>query len=339
MPTPDACCPTCPDPEVVNVPGTPGATGATGATGPSGPPGATGPMGPVGDTGATGPAGSVPLTTKGDILGYSTVAARVGIGSNGKVLTADSGQALGLIWNSLDLTGVNTSLSGSLPVANGGTSGTTAATARTGIGAAASGLATASGLTSSATDKLIGRSTAGAGAVEEITCTPFVRTLLDDTTAAAFRTTLGVACGDYLLYQHQETIGVDGGTFNNAAWRTVTINTEVADTNNNGSLAANIVTLLAGTYRFNAWVTGYAVTNMQARLYNVDTTSVIGYGRCSVAVAGTGVSLIEGIFTIGSPTQIRLEAQCSVSEATDGFGKAVSFGTEVYASLELFKLA
>ena len=39
-----------------------------------------------------------PLTTKGDLLGYSTVNARVPIGANNKVLMADSTQALGLKW-------------------------------------------------------------------------------------------------------------------------------------------------------------------------------------------------------------------------------------------------
>ncbi len=42
----------------------------------------------------------------------------------------------------------------------------------------------------STTDKLLGRSTAGAGVVEEITCTSFARTVLDDTDAATARTTL-----------------------------------------------------------------------------------------------------------------------------------------------------
>ena len=56
----------------------------------------------------------------------------------------------------------------------------------------------------SATDRLLGRSTAGAGVVEEITCTAFGRSLLDDATASAARTTLGLgtiataASGDYL---------------------------------------------------------------------------------------------------------------------------------------------
>lgn len=44
----------------------------------------------------------------------------------------------------------------------------------------------------SATDKLLGRSSAGAGTIEEIACTAAGRALLDDVDAAAQRTTLGL---------------------------------------------------------------------------------------------------------------------------------------------------
>jgi len=44
----------------------------------------------------------------------------------------------------------------------------------------------------SATDRLLGRSSAGAGAIEEIVCTTFGRSLIDDTDAATARTTLVV---------------------------------------------------------------------------------------------------------------------------------------------------
>jgi hypothetical protein len=48
----------------------------------------------------------------------------------------------------------------------------------------------------SATDRLLGRSTAGAGDVEEIVCTAYARSVLDDANAATARTTLGLGSGD-----------------------------------------------------------------------------------------------------------------------------------------------
>jgi hypothetical protein len=41
---------------------------------------------------------SSPLTTKGDIWGYSTTNARIPVGTNGQVLTADSTAATGVAW-------------------------------------------------------------------------------------------------------------------------------------------------------------------------------------------------------------------------------------------------
>lgn len=41
---------------------------------------------------------SSPLTTKGDLWTYSTTDARLGVGTNGQVLTADSAEATGLKW-------------------------------------------------------------------------------------------------------------------------------------------------------------------------------------------------------------------------------------------------
>lgn len=55
----------------------------------------------LGAQGATGPAGASAttiVTTKGDLLTYDTTAARIGVGANNTVLTADSSTATGLKW-------------------------------------------------------------------------------------------------------------------------------------------------------------------------------------------------------------------------------------------------
>ena len=53
----------------------------------------------------------------------------------------------------------------------------------------------ASSITFSATDRVLGRSSPGAGAGEEIVCTAAARSIMDDTTTAAICTTLGLGTG------------------------------------------------------------------------------------------------------------------------------------------------
>jgi hypothetical protein len=137
-------------------------------------------------------------------------------GDDHRVLHEDSGEALGLRWGDIDLTGANTDITGALPVANGGTGAATAAGARTNLGAAASGLATASGLTTSATDKVLGRSSGGAGAVEEIACTVYGRDLLDDASVSAQRITLGRVLPHYGLLAYKKLVDCNIATSDNA---------------------------------------------------------------------------------------------------------------------------
>lgn len=55
-----------------------------------------------------------PLTTKGDVLTFSTVNARLGVGSDGQVLTADAAQTLGIKW-ATPTTGTVTSVALAVP--------------------------------------------------------------------------------------------------------------------------------------------------------------------------------------------------------------------------------
>jgi hypothetical protein len=55
-----------------------------------------------------------PLTTKGDLFTFTTVDARIGVGANGTVLTADSAEATGLKWATPAAGGQTSIASGSL---------------------------------------------------------------------------------------------------------------------------------------------------------------------------------------------------------------------------------
>jgi hypothetical protein len=89
----------------------------------------------------------------------------------------------------------------------------------------------------SATDKLLGRSTAGAGIVEEIACTAAGRALLDDADAAAQRATLGATTVGQALF----TVA------NPSAVRFVQINADNSVTLNSAANAATALGLGTGS--------------------------------------------------------------------------------------------
>lgn len=65
-----------------------------------------------------------PQNTAGDLIGFNgTAAVRLPVGANNYVLTANTGNTTGLSWSQVSLTG---SVTGTLPIANGGTGATTA---------------------------------------------------------------------------------------------------------------------------------------------------------------------------------------------------------------------
>lgn len=96
----------------------------------------------------------------------------------------------------------------------------------------------------SATDRLLGRSSAGAGDVQEITCTSAGRALLDDADATAQRATLGLGT---LATQSGTFSGTSSGT--NTGDQTITLTGDVTGSGT-GSFAATLASVgTAGTYR------------------------------------------------------------------------------------------
>jgi hypothetical protein len=94
----------------------------------------------------------------------------------------------------------------------------------------------------SATDRLLGRSTAGAGSVEEISCTAAGRALLDDADAATQRATLGlgtIATGNGTWTDGGSFSGTSSGT--NTGDQTITLTGDVTGTGT-GTFATAIAT-------------------------------------------------------------------------------------------------
>ena len=155
----------------------------------------------------------------------------------------------------------------------------------------------------SATDKLLGRSTAGAGSIEEIALTAAGRALIDDADAAAQRTTLGLgtmataASTDYLL--------LTGGAITGAT--TVSVNS--------ASDALRINQLGAG----NSLVVEDD-TNPDATPWLVDAVGIVvaGYtASLSAASAQTGTQLANGgkVQTHATTTQLATHVQSAWNAA------------------------
>jgi len=124
-------------------------------------------------------AASNPMTTAGDLIkgGAAGVATRLGVGAADQILTVVAGAPA---WQ--DPASTEVTLTGDVTGTGTGSFATTIA----------NDAVTFAKMQNIAADKLLGRATAGSGNVEEIALTAAGRALIDDVSAAAQRTTLGL---------------------------------------------------------------------------------------------------------------------------------------------------
>jgi hypothetical protein len=146
---------------------------------------------------------------------------------------------------------------------------------------------------------------------------------------------------DYILIRHDASSGTAGGTFTSGSWQTHPLTNEVSDTGGHASLASNQITLAAGTYVAKWHAYGVACNQHQTRLQNITDTATIDLGATAYAPSANTpiVSVGSTKFTISGSKVIEMQHRCAATRATDGFGVAGSFGTEVYASIEFWKVA
>lgn len=155
----------------------------------------------------------------------------------------------------------------------------------------------------SATDKLLGRSTAGAGDIEEIALTAAGRALIDDATASDQRTTLGLGT---LATQNGTFSGSSSGT--NTGDQTITLTTDVTG---------------SGTGSFATTIAAGAVT--LAKMANMATSSVF-YRK----TAGSGAPEVQTLATL--KTDLGLTGTNSGDQTITLTGDVTGSGTGSFAA-------
>ncbi len=283
--------------------GTNGANGATGATGPTGTNGSNGATGSTGPTGANGTNGVTGPTGAAGTNGSNGATGATGpTGANGtNGLTGPTGAA--------GTNGSNGSTGATGPTGANGTNGVTGATGPTGTNG----------------------SNGAAGPIGPTGPTG----VTGATGATGVQGIQGLAgLSDYAIFQEQQPSGTDGGTFTSGSWATRTLNTTAASLGTAITLAANQITLAPGTYYIKAYVPANLAGAHQARLYNVTTASTAIVGTSAV----DGYSVIEGFVTVAATSVFEIQHQCSTTRATDGLGKAVSFGENVVYTKVLIEM-
>ena len=147
----------------------------------------------------------------------------------------------------------------------------------------------------------------------------------------------------YAKVSDQKAQNTAGGTFTSGAWRTRTLNTEDSDTAGFLALAANQITLSAGTYVCRIVCHTEYVNHHQARLQNVTaaTTLITGVGAYAAAGATAGATdaVIVGKFTVAASQALEVQHRCETTNATNGFGSPCNFTTEIYAVAEFWKIS
>ncbi len=143
-----------------------------------------------------------------------------------------------------------------------------------------------------------------------------------------------------VIVEDQKATGTASGAFTTGAWQTRVLNTLVRNADSIASLAANAVTLPAGTYYLRWSCPAYIVNQHQTRLYNVTAAAVVALGQgayASSANADASISIGSAVVTIAAPAAFRVEHRCATTRATNGFGVAGGFDTEIYGRLEIWK--
>lgn len=167
-------------------------------------------------------------------------------------------------------------------------------------------------------------------------------TLVDNGGGTVTYTPIAPGTNPYVKVADQKASTTEGGTFTTGAWQTRTLNTKVRDAASIATLSANQVSLPAGTYQFRAVAPAFDVGRHQLRLQNITDAVTVDIGPIAYEAApniACTLTEVSGEFTIAATKAFELQHRCELTRATNGFGLAGSWGTEVFAVVEFWKIS
>lgn len=144
-----------------------------------------------------------------------------------------------------------------------------------------------------------------------------------------------------LHIQDQKSSGTSGGTFTSGARRTRDLNTVVTNEITGASLAANQITLPAGTYYIDALSPAYNVSGFVAFLYNVTDAADVSLNSQGGYAQGSAVNcFLSGKFTISAQKVFELQNLSTGTTANIGFGVGNSLrSVEIYSDIKIWKMS
>ena len=164
--------------------------------------------------------------------------------------------------------------------------------------------------------------------------------------------TSNVLFTSYAIICDQKDSTTDGGDFDNGAWRTRALNTEIADQDGIVSISSNQFTLQAGTYLIKWRAPAYDVNRHVSRLYDITNSALKQYGTCAMAHSSYAVmndSLGWARVTITGATAYEIQHACVTTKSSYGMGVASEInaagasdtgtteGHSIYTVVEIWK--
>jgi hypothetical protein len=148
---------------------------------------------------------------------------------------------------------------------------------------------------------------------------------------------------NFLHVQDEKSNTTAGGTFTSGAFRTRDLNTVKTNGITGASLAANQITLPAGTYYIDAHAPAAVVDSHQVKLRNTTDAADTLIGtieRARTTDSNVTRSFVSGRFTIASSKVFELQHRAEVTNPDDGFGIPSSgFGVfELYSVVKIWKV-